>query len=249
MGDYEQLFARLEPARRSRWRSSPASSIRSRARSSRPAGCSRSSRSTGRARCQGRRADHAAPDDDGREDPRLAPGRSGDGPVREARRRLPGARRRRLQPRVHDRAGAPLPAAGVRRRLPRQNPAKFAVFEDHLLYADGVARMALRRRSRRCAAAARVPAPHRRARLLGEGRRLARASATKWRASTSSTPATSSRPPTATRAWAAATTRSRGASAPPSTRASSTRASRSSRCPSRSASSSSALTRAAPRRT
>ena len=52
--------------------------------------------------------------------------------------------------------------------------------------------------------------------------------------------ATSSRRPTATPAWAARTTRSPGASAPPSTRRSSTPASPWSRCRSRSASSSSA---------
>ena len=45
--------------------------------------------------------------------------RRGQTVLREARRRVPRERRRRLQPRVHDGAGALLPAAGVRRATTR----------------------------------------------------------------------------------------------------------------------------------
>ena len=115
------------------------------------------------------------------------------------------ARRRRLLPRVHHRAGAPLPRAGVRRRTTAwPNPRKFAVFEDHLIYADGVPRWRRsRRRSRPCAtcsaSSSGTPA------CATTRRRTASrpASATRSRASRSSSRATSSRPPTATPAWAA----------------------------------------------
>ena len=110
---------------------------------------------------------------------------------------------------------------GVRRRTTRSpNPAKFAVFEDHLHLrrrraSDGAVLAEDRDAAR---PAARVPGAHRRARLLGAATASRPASATRSRASSSSTRATSSRPPTATPAWAAATTRSPGASARPSTR-------------------------------
>ena len=112
---------------------------------------------------------------------------------------------------------------GAGYRVP--NPAKFAVFEDHLLYATGVSRMArfskeietlreLQREFQRLHRGARLPAR--------KGSR--RASATRSPARPSSTPAgISCRQPTRTPAWAAATTRSRGASERPSTRHSCTR--------------------------
>ena len=63
--------------------------------------------------------------------------------LREARRRGLRARGRRLLARVHHRAGALLPGAGVRARTTGwPTPRKFAVFEDHLIYADGVPKMA-----------------------------------------------------------------------------------------------------------
>ena len=97
--------------------------------------------------------------------------------LREAGRRGLRARRRRLLPRVHDRPGRT--TSSTRSTAPDyrlQNPAKFAVFEDHLIYADGVAPMAPFSPKIQDAArhAARVPAPDRRARLLGARRRLAR---------------------------------------------------------------------------
>ena len=100
------------------------------------------------------------------------------------------------------------------------NPAKFAVFEDHLLYATGVERMKpftdqiqLLRGTCRWTSSVTpefgtTPRPT----------ACPRASATRSRARSSSIPATSSRPPTATPAWAEATP-SPTAWAPPSTRA------------------------------
>ena len=65
------------------------------------------------------------------------------GRLRQARRRGAGQGRRRLLARVHDRAGRPLPRRRVRRRLQAaRTRSKFAVFEDHLIYATGVASMA-----------------------------------------------------------------------------------------------------------
>ena len=95
-------------------------------------------------------------------------------------------------------------AAGVRRGLQLANPAKFAVFEDHLIYATGVPRWrSSPTRSRRCAGcsarSSRRPACATTARWTASRP----ASATRSRASSSSSRATSSRRPTATPAWAA----------------------------------------------
>jgi 3-isopropylmalate/(R)-2-methylmalate dehydratase large subunit len=64
------------------------------------------------------------------------------GRPREAGRRRAGQGRRRLQPRVHDRPGALLPQTSTAPATSLPNPTKFAVFEDHLIYADGVPSMA-----------------------------------------------------------------------------------------------------------
>ena len=65
------------------------------------------------------------------------------------------------------------------------NPAKFAVFEDHLIYADGVAEdgALLPEDPGPARHAAGLPAEDRGPGLLGRGRDLARASATPWPAS------------------------------------------------------------------
>ena len=127
-------------------------------------------------------ARHAAPaDDHGREDPgapcrRYSRRYAGRGDLREAGRRRRGRGRRRLHPRVHHRAGACLSGRGVRRGL--QDPGSRAL--------RGLRGSSdLRRRGRADAPlpaqdrdparhAARVPASHRRARLLVHRRRLAR---------------------------------------------------------------------------
>ena len=121
-----------------------------------------------------------------------------------------------------------------------KNPAKFAVFEDHLIYATACRRWRSSRRRSRCCASCRseFAAQDRRAQLSAPSTASRPASAIRSRASSSSIRATSSRRPTRTPAWAARRARSRGASARPSTRRCSTGASRRSRCPSRSASSS-----------
>ena len=120
------------------------------------------------------------------------------------------------------------------------NPAKFAVFEDHLIYADGVARMApfAAKIETLRSAAARVPAAHRGPGLLGAGRGLARHLPQRRARAASSSPATSSRRRTATPAWAGPTAPWPTASGPPSTRPSASRASPSWRSPSPSGSSS-----------
>ena len=133
---------------------------------------------------------------------RQRPGRA----LREARRRS-GRRRSTAATRTSSRPRRSTTSSSrsTERTTRITNPQKFAVFEDHLIYADEVASDAAVHRQDRDAAraAARVSAPHRLPRFLGEGRASRPASATRSRASTSSIPATSSRPPTATPAWAA----------------------------------------------
>ena len=173
-----------------------------------------------RGRGAGAAAGHdRAPHDDGREDHRLAP-RGGRLALRQARRRGRRPRGRRLQPRVHDGAGPRLPAGGVRRGLRDPGPEQVrGLRRPPDLRGRCGADAALRRPDPDAARhAAGVPAAHGRARLQRQGTGRARASATRWPASTSSTRATSSRRPTATPAWAAATTRWPTAWARPSTR-------------------------------
>ena len=67
----------------------------------------------------------------------------GQGDVRQAGRRGAGQGRRRLLARVHHRAGRTSSSRpSTARDYELENPAKFAVFEDHLIYATGVASMA-----------------------------------------------------------------------------------------------------------
>ena len=99
------------------------------------------------ARALAARRGHASPppdtrdaaDDDGREDPRRAPASAAAAGVREARRRCAWCRstaatatssRPRRCTTSSRRSTAPTTRSS--------NPSKFAVFEDHLLYADGV---------------------------------------------------------------------------------------------------------------
>ena len=147
MGDYAQL-ERLQageeipledsrPGLRPRCHGAPSSS---------PAGCSPSDAkfAAGEIRSARRRPDPKRPDDHGREDDRFPPGR--------------GRRTARPSVKPGDPAWSRSTAATATSSRPRRcttslrqeygadyavkNPAKFAVFEDHLLYADGVKRMA-----------------------------------------------------------------------------------------------------------
>ncbi len=183
--------------------------------------------------------DAAAPDEHDGEGPRLEDARRDGRAVGGAGRRDPGERRRRLLARVHDRPGPLLSRAGVRRGLRREEPAEVRRLrgsphlrgrrrEDAPVHGQdpGPARSAARvsASTRACATS------RRRAASLP-------ASATRSRASSSSIRAISSRRPTATPAWEGSTTRSRGASAPPSTPTSCTPGSRRWRSPRRSGSS------------
>jgi hypothetical protein len=97
-----------------------------------------------------------------------------------------------------------IPRARVRARLHVQNAERFASSRTHLIYADEV--MAMRKfipRSTSCATCSASSRPHRRARLLGSGRSLARICHEVARRADGPSPAISSRRPTATPAWAA----------------------------------------------
>ena len=117
---------------------------------------------------------------------------------RAARRALREARRRRAWSTVDGGYTHEFTTAQVHYFLEQEygadytikNPQKFAVFEDHLIYADGVAQMrAVHRQDRDAArAAARVPAPHRRAATSRPRTASRPASATRSRASSSSIP-------------------------------------------------------------
>ena len=136
---------------------------------------------------------------------------------------VPREGRRRLQPRVHDRAGA---STSCRTSTARTTAVVRTRRSSRSSKTTCCTPTACRRwrRSRPdpdpARPAERVPGPHRRARLLNAKSTACRpASATRSPASSSSTPATSSRRLTRTPAWAAGRTRCPGASVPPSTRA------------------------------
>ena len=120
-----------------------------------------------------------------------------------------------------------------------KNPGKFAVFEDHLIYADEVPKMrAFLDKIETLRELQREFQRHTGVRdFSARDRHLARHLPRGGPRAASSSPATSSRRPTATPAWAGSTTRSPGASGRPSTPPWSTRASPRSRSRSRSASS------------
>ncbi|MEZ5333038.1 MAG: hypothetical protein R2991_13530 [Thermoanaerobaculia bacterium] len=114
MGDHAML-RRLQAGRACRSRSSVAGTTPSHGRSA----IGRPLRLLARRRRRGARSaatgDRRATDDHGREDPGPPPGRRGRRDLRQAGDAVVEiARRRRLLPRVHHRAGAPFPGRGVR---------------------------------------------------------------------------------------------------------------------------------------
>ncbi len=153
------------------------------------------------------------------EDPGRARGR-GEGPrVREAGRRGVRARGRRVLARVHHRPGPLLPRAGARSRLHGGQPGEVRRLRrpPHLCGRRGEDGALLAEDPGVAGHAARVPEARRACRTTRRRAASRRGSATPSPASGSSSPATSSRPRTATRAWAGPRTPSPTGSAPRST--------------------------------
>ena len=134
------------------------------------------------------------------------PGRRGRARVRQAGRRGLRARRRRLLARVHHRAGALLPGAGVRARLPRW-PTRPSSRSSRTTSSTPTAWRGWRRSRPKIETLRDMQREFqqqdRRARLLGARRRLARHLPQGRARADHRARATSSRPPTATPAWAA----------------------------------------------